>query len=121
MAVGNFDLKIPTEIIPSGNPLVFSEFLVVFNTSKPRSSLPQVGCVRGVNTFPNHNQSLTRESLTRPAHRGFLVTKILGGDSQEQIKQTKRKITKSRLRGRRARLEKKEQVVAQLLCWCRVF
>jgi len=29
MAVGNFDLKIPTEIIPSVNPLVFSEFLVV--------------------------------------------------------------------------------------------
>jgi hypothetical protein len=31
MAVGNFDLKIPTENIPSVNPLVFSEFLVVFS------------------------------------------------------------------------------------------
>jgi hypothetical protein len=29
MVVGNFDLKIPTENIPSVNPLVFSEFLVV--------------------------------------------------------------------------------------------
>jgi hypothetical protein len=29
MAVGNFDLKIPTENIPLVNPLVFSEFLVV--------------------------------------------------------------------------------------------
>jgi hypothetical protein len=29
VAVGNFDLKIPTEIIPSVKPLVFSEFLVV--------------------------------------------------------------------------------------------
>ena len=29
MAVSNFDLKIPTENIPSVNPLVFSEFLVV--------------------------------------------------------------------------------------------
>jgi hypothetical protein len=29
LAVGNFDLKIPTENIPSVNPLVFSEFLVV--------------------------------------------------------------------------------------------
>jgi hypothetical protein len=29
VAVGNFDLKIPTENIPSVNPLVFSEFLVV--------------------------------------------------------------------------------------------
>ena len=38
------------------------------NTSNSRSSLPQVGCVRGANTFPNHNQSLTRESLTRPVH-----------------------------------------------------
>jgi hypothetical protein len=31
MAVGNFDLKIPTENISSVNPLVFSEFLVVRN------------------------------------------------------------------------------------------
>jgi hypothetical protein len=29
VAVGNFDLKIPTENIPSVKPLVFSEFLVV--------------------------------------------------------------------------------------------
>jgi len=29
VAVGNFDLKIPTENILSVNPLVFSEFLVV--------------------------------------------------------------------------------------------
>jgi hypothetical protein len=29
VAVGNFDLKIPTKNIPSINPLVFSEFLVV--------------------------------------------------------------------------------------------
>ena len=58
-------------------------------TSKPRSNLPQVGCVRGDNTFPNHNQSLTCESLTRPVHPDFLVTlnEILGGDSQ-QIKET---------------------------------
>jgi len=30
VSVGNFDLKIPTKNIPSVNPLVFSEFLVVF-------------------------------------------------------------------------------------------
>jgi hypothetical protein len=29
VSVGNFDLKIPTENIPSVNPLVFNEFLVV--------------------------------------------------------------------------------------------
>jgi hypothetical protein len=59
-------------------------------TSKSQSSLPQVGCVRGANTFPNHNQSLTRESLTRPVHPGFLVTlnQILGGDSQQINQQT---------------------------------
>jgi hypothetical protein len=33
MAVSNFDLKIPTEIIPSVNPLVFSEFVVVKHTT----------------------------------------------------------------------------------------
>jgi hypothetical protein len=33
VAVGNFDLKIPTENIPSVNPLVFSEFLVVIYTN----------------------------------------------------------------------------------------
>jgi len=33
VAVGNFDLKIPTENIPSVNPLVFSEFLVVFQVN----------------------------------------------------------------------------------------
>jgi hypothetical protein len=59
-----------------------------FITSKPRSNLPKVGCVRGANTFPNHNQSLTRESLIRPVHPGFLVTlnEILGGDSQQSSK-----------------------------------
>ena len=43
----------------------------------------------GANTFPNHNQSLTRESLTRPVHPDFLVTlnEILGGNSQ-RIKQS---------------------------------
>jgi hypothetical protein len=41
---------------------------------KLRSSLPQVGCVRGVNIFPNHNQFLTCESLTKPVYSGFLVT-----------------------------------------------
>jgi len=34
MSVGNFDLKIPTENIPSGNPLVFSEFLVMDHFSR---------------------------------------------------------------------------------------
>jgi len=65
------------------------------NTSNSRSSLPQVGCVRGANTFPNHNQSLTRESLTRPVHPVFLVAfnKLLGGDSNEpnQIKHNNEK------------------------------
>ena len=53
--------------------------------SKSRSSLPQVGCVRGANTFPNHNQSLTRESLTKTRTSGFLVARnqLLGGDSNE--------------------------------------
>ena len=47
------------------------------------------GCARGANTFPNHNQFLTCESLTKLVHLGFLVTlnEILGGDSQ-QIKET---------------------------------
>jgi len=60
-------------------------FKTSFNTSKPRSSLSQLGCARGANTFPSHNQSFTRESLTRPVHPGFLVTlnQILSGDSQE--------------------------------------
>jgi hypothetical protein len=44
VAVGNFDLKIPTENIPSVNPLVFSEFLVVresnLDTEKNNKSLP---------------------------------------------------------------------------------
>ena len=44
------------------------------NRIKPQSSLPQVGCARGSNTFPSHNQFLTHESLTRPVHSGFLVT-----------------------------------------------
>ena len=54
--------------------------------SKSRSSLPQVGCARGANTFSSHNQFLTNESLTRPVHLGFLVTlnQILGGDSSNQ-------------------------------------
>jgi hypothetical protein len=39
VAVGNFDLKIPTENIPSVNPLVFSEFLVVFSISSTSPSL----------------------------------------------------------------------------------
>jgi len=46
----------------------------IFKTSlthHPRSSLPQVGCVRGANTFPNHNQSLTRKSLTKTSQPGF--------------------------------------------------
>ena len=38
---------------------------------KPRSSLPHVGCARGANTFPSHNQSLTRESLTKTNTFGF--------------------------------------------------
>ena len=46
-------------------------FKTSFNTSSPRSSLPQVGCVRGANTFPNHNKSLTRESLTMTSPPGF--------------------------------------------------
>jgi len=44
--------------------IIFQNF---FSTSKTQSSLPQVGCVRGANIFLNHNQFLTRESLTRPA------------------------------------------------------
>jgi hypothetical protein len=35
------------------------------NHIKSRSSLPQVGCARGANTFPSHNQSLTRKSLIK--------------------------------------------------------
>ena len=38
MAVGNFDLKIPTENIPSVNPLVFSKFLVVLDLHGYRES-----------------------------------------------------------------------------------
>ena len=38
MVVGNFDLKIPTENIPSVNPLVFSEFLVVFFLQHKKNS-----------------------------------------------------------------------------------
>jgi hypothetical protein len=34
VAVGNFDLKIPTENIPSVKPLVFSKFLVVILLKK---------------------------------------------------------------------------------------
>ena len=52
--------------------ILISDEKTIIKTSltrqKSRSSLPQVGCVRGANTFPNHNQSLTRESLTRPVH-----------------------------------------------------
>jgi hypothetical protein len=41
--------------------------------------------------FPSHNQSLTRESLKRPIHPGFLVTfnQILGGDSSNQANEQK--------------------------------
>jgi hypothetical protein len=35
------------------------------NHIKSRSSLPQVGCARGANTFLSHNQSLTRKSLIK--------------------------------------------------------
>jgi len=42
--------------------------ILIGSRSKSRSSLSQVGCVRGANTFSNHNQSLTRESLTRPVY-----------------------------------------------------
>ena len=49
-------------------------FQNLLNYIKSRSSLPQVECVRGSNIFPSHNQSLTRESLTRPIYSGFLVT-----------------------------------------------
>jgi hypothetical protein len=61
------------------------------NTLKPRSNLSQVGSVRGANTFSNHNQSLTRKSLTGPVHLGFLVAlnEILSGDFNEPINQTK--------------------------------
>ena len=38
---------------------------------KAQSSLSQVGCVRGVNTFPNHNQFLTLESLIKTSTFGF--------------------------------------------------
>jgi hypothetical protein len=51
-----------------------SDEKTIFKTSlthHPRSSLPQVGCVRGANTFPNHNQSLTRKSLTKTSQPGF--------------------------------------------------
>jgi len=63
----------------------FSNFFI---TSKSRSSLTQVGCVRGADTLPNHNQSFTREYLIRPVHPGFLVTlnEILGGNSQQSSK-----------------------------------
>ena len=56
------------------------------------SSLPQVGCVRGANTFPNHNQSLPAIS-DRTSTSGFLVAlnELLGGDSNERI-QSKRNI-----------------------------
>jgi 3-hydroxymyristoyl/3-hydroxydecanoyl-(acyl carrier protein) dehydratase len=67
-----------------------------FNTSKSQSSLPQLGCVRGANTFPNHNQFFTDEFLTRPVHPGFLVilNQILGGDSQRTKQQKQKSPTK---------------------------
>ena len=53
---------------------------------KSRSSLFQVGCVRGANTFPNHNQSLTPRVSDKTSTTGFLVAlELLGGDSNEPI------------------------------------
>jgi hypothetical protein len=47
------------------------QFLKLLYHIKSRSSLPQVGCARGANTFPSHNQSLTLESLTMTSTFGF--------------------------------------------------
>jgi hypothetical protein len=70
-------------------------FQNLLNCIKPQSSLPQVGCARVANTFPNHNQSLTHEFMTRPVHPGFLVTlnQILGGDSQTSTNKQKTPLT----------------------------
>jgi len=43
------------------------------NPHKPQSSLPQVRCARGANTFSSHNYSLTLESLTRPIQPSFSI------------------------------------------------
>jgi hypothetical protein len=61
------------------------------NCIKPQSSLSQVRCARGANTFPSHNQFLICESLTRIVHPGFLLTlnQILSGDSQEPTNKRK--------------------------------
>jgi hypothetical protein len=60
----------------------------IFKTSlthHPWSSLSQVGCVRGANTFPNHNQSLTRES-DRTSQLGFPSNPQLNTRWRLQIK-----------------------------------
>jgi hypothetical protein len=54
MAVGNFDLKIPTENIPSVNPLVFSEFLVVRHFHQSSHNL-QLWLEAGITDGPNKN------------------------------------------------------------------
>ena len=43
----------------------------ILNYIKSRSSLPQVRCARGANTFPSHNQSLTLRSLMTTSKSGF--------------------------------------------------
>ena len=68
MAVGNFDLKIPTKNISSVNPLVFSEFLVVGlrNSHHEETSMQFlfVGslwrtCIRGIFEFNSLSHSHT--------------------------------------------------------------
>ena len=62
-----------------------------YRANQTPSNLPQVGRIRGADTFPLRNQSLALESLKDQLR--FLVTKILGGDSKEpnQQNRTKRK------------------------------
>jgi hypothetical protein len=63
--------------LPRRNFLLFlwnhwqDNFQNLLNHIKSRSSLPQVGCARGANTFSSHNQSLTHESLTKTSTSGF--------------------------------------------------
>ena len=62
---------------------------IAIRANQTPSSLPQLGHTRGANTFPLRNQSLALESLKDQF--GFLVTKILDGDSKEPNQQNKTK------------------------------
>jgi hypothetical protein len=75
----------------------------------------------GANTFPSHNQSLTRESLTRLVHSDFLVTfsQILGGDSQElnkdQSNERNEKSPTDAARGRAIKMREIDEILSKLI------